>query len=938
MGEFWAKTGGGDEYLSVGAHLDDALAVGRRLWDVVLVDRQRHWIADHLRLDVDGARAWATFLVGVHDVGKITPTFQGLVPGLAERVVPSGLEAQGPDVRRERHDALGGAILRRWLIARGTGPSVASRLAAAISGHHGQLRSDAHIARRAGEVLVSAPSWRSHQDAMLEHVARETIAGRPSPEPTTAVVLALAGFVTVADWIASDAHHFPVSAQSSRPASTELAIPAVIPSAWCRPPLAPVADAGTHAEAFAELFRAPDGAPRPPRATQRAVIDAVADRATGRLLIIEDRTGSGKTEAAMWAVRRALEDGARGLYVGMPTRATADQLHARASAFLARLWPDAHVRPRLLHGMASVLVDPLSDIRPAGTDTEESGEYAGGDTDADAQAWFAAAKRGLLAPFAVGTIDQALLATMWVRHSTVRLWGLQGKVVVLDEVHAYDAYSSTLLARLVAWLAAGDATVVLLSATLPAARRDALTRAFRSGLTGRVAEERPVVGSRRRPRRASGVERATRPSAPYPRITIADRGGVDEREVTDDRPSRTLALRRLDVDPDRADEQVAARLMTAVATDGCVGVVCNTVAAAQSRYAMLRERVGRDVELLLLHARQRPCERSAIESRLLARLGPPSDPVVVRPRRMIVVATQVIEQSLDLDFDLLLSDVAPIDLLIQRAGRVHRHDRARPSSHDKATLELVDVGGDRADRPFLPASDRVYAESVLQRTRLALRDRMVLKEPDDLDTLIESVYGDLEPNVSEAEVDGLRRAEERDAQKTRKQTEAADGLHGALFPGPDEAVEPWNDVSRLLPEPDDPRRFGGPDGPGDRYGTVATTRWQERPSVSVVVLRSDELPRARYDPDRAQTRDLLARSLSLSQWPIVEPVLRDWRRPRRSRLLQPAAWSANAALRHHALVELDEDGRARVVSSSDGDVRLPLRLEPDLGVIVEDDG
>ncbi|MGE4427076.1 MAG: CRISPR-associated helicase Cas3', partial [Solirubrobacteraceae bacterium] len=545
---------------------------------------------------------------------------------------------------------------------------------------------------------------------------------------------------------------------------------------------------------------------------------------------------------------------------------------------------------------------------------------------------------GLLAPFAVGTIDQALLAVMWVRHGTVRLWGLQGKVVVFDEIHSYDPYSAALLTRLVEWLAALDCTVVLLSATLPVDRRRRLTDAFRSGLRRPATTPvRAATASRRRKRGAGPLPASEAALASYPRVTIADASGVAQRSVADDRPARIVQIRELAVPAEDADRRVARRLLDAVEDGGCVGVVCNTVASAQARFAALRTDASADVELRLLHARQRPVERDAIERRVLTRLGPPSDPRVDRPRRMIVVATQIIEQSLDIDFDLLLSDLAPIDLLVQRAGRVHRHQRAgRPGPYATACLELVDVEGDPAHREFLVASDRVYARSVLQRTRLALRGRATVTEPDDLDALIATVYDEERPRqATPAEDVALAAADAQDRDKAREQLDAADGVRGALLPAPRSGTEPWNDQERVLPEPDDPRRFGDVRQDRGRYGTVVTTRWQERPSVPIVVLRADELPSVRYRPDRIATRELLTRSVSLSQPAVVAPVLRDWQRVKAARRLRPASWAANAALRHHALVELDVDGRARPVETPDGTVRVPLRLDPDLGVIVE---
>ncbi|MGE4428687.1 MAG: CRISPR-associated endonuclease Cas3'', partial [Solirubrobacteraceae bacterium] len=317
MMQLWAKTGAGGDYLPYMRHPEDIRAVGQRLWDVSLTGRQRAWIAGELGLSVDDARAWSGFLAAVHDIGKVTSIFQQLAPDLAGRLAPDALLREAHDAPRVRHDALGGAILRRWAAAHGLDRSVASRLAAAISGHHGELRSESAL-DGAQCVLDAMPGWAPHQDAILDQLARVSIEGLPHPTPSVEVITALAGFVSVADWIASDASRFPITS-AARPAAADLAVPAVSTGAWSRPS-GPGGDADrADGDTFAELFGAPDGTPRPPRATQRAVIDALAEGAAGRLVLIEDRTGSGKTEAALWVVRRALQDGARGVYVGLTT-------------------------------------------------------------------------------------------------------------------------------------------------------------------------------------------------------------------------------------------------------------------------------------------------------------------------------------------------------------------------------------------------------------------------------------------------------------------------------------------------------------------------------------------------------------------------------------------------------------------------------------------
>jgi CRISPR-associated endonuclease/helicase Cas3 len=883
-GLFWAKTGPGESFLPLNVHLRDAGAVASRLWDRALTPRQRGWYAARLGGDEACVRAWVSFLAEAHDVGKASPPFQMQVPELAARLLDPVLAKDGGTAEKLRHDAVSGAIVVDWLGNRGMRRREAERIVATISGHHAVPRPSSEVRRASRRVLREAKAWVPVQQQIVDDLALETGVGA-LPELDAedgAVLVAVAGLVSISDWIASDATRFPVT-DGKRPGSKQLATDAVRDAAWSVP-LVP------EGQDFPGLFG------RSPRATQAALIEALDGLDLPALVIVEDRTGAGKTEAALWAAYRALTCGARGLYVGMPTRATAAQLHGRVKRFVTRLWPSSSESVRLLHGGVHLDEDvPF----PSGVGIDERDAR-----DVEAQAWFAQSRRGLLSPLAVGTIDQALLSVLNARHYPVRVWGLQGKVVVVDEVHAYDTYTGLLLARLVSWLAALDCTVVLLSATLPASRRGELVEAFRSGLDAAVP--------------SCALSKPTG-SLAYPRVTFATRGQVKSIVVTDDRPGRKIILEGCDVVDD--PERVARRALYEAGHGGCVAVVCNTVAAAQARYRALRAVAEPRVGLVLLHARLRPLEREPIERRLLESLGPLDDARPVPPASLIVVATQVIEQSLDLDFDVMLSDLTAVDLLIQRAGRVHRHTgRQRPELHQAPRLVLLDTPGDAVDRARPQAADAVYVPAILVRTRVALRGRAAISEPDDLDALIGSVYDSSPDEITSdpREQDVLRKL---DAQAAELKRQHGGWAERAAVGHPRAEEPPWETTSDPLQDPDEPMSTAR---------NSAATRWSERPSLNVVVLRPDELPRSRHRPRGNEATELLLRSVSLSQPNVVHPILS------MVDLFRPPAWRDNARLRHHFLIEVDADGRAIPVAAPSGDrVALPLRLDPHEGVIVE---
>lgn len=904
---YWAKTGTDGAFLPLERHLADAGSVAKRLWELALTPRQRAWFAQGYGVDEEAAGAWVTFLAASHDVGKASPDFQWLVGDLAERLLPRELRGSRHGGEKSPHDAIGGAVLIDWLESRGASRRVADYLAATISGHHSAPRPRGRVRSVAGK---RAGSWKGHQRELIEALAAEFGVDRlPLPAGVSpAAVLATAGLVCVADWIASDADRFPVR-DGERDASGQLAEAAVRAASWAPRTL-------VQPKSFEELFEG-----KSPRGTQRAVLDALARRSGGTapfLMLVEDRPGSGKTEAAFSVIQHGIAGGNRGFYIGMPTQATANQLHRRTAEFLSALWPGSDVSPRLLHG--GVHPDDPDMPQPTGVDSDEDTGLSQDERDAIAQMWFSQTRRGLLGPYAVGTVDQALLATLEAKFYPVRLLGLQGKVVVLDEVHAYDTYTGLLLEGLVGWLGALGCTVVLLSATLAPPQRKKLVSAYLNGLDGGPDPDpkAPATGA-------------------YPRVTIGSADGVETVEVVDDRPGREVKLAWEPI-ADRPEE-IGERALEEVADGGCIAVVCSTVQQAQELFVALRDRCREDdgdaVKLELFHARMRPLERGPIERRLLESLGPPprGSAVAALPRaeRMIVVATQVIEQSLDIDFDAMFTQLAPVDLLIQRAGRVHRHERdARPPRHSEPRLTILDTPGESPVRERSPGSDAVYVSAALARTRLALLGKGSLKEPDDLDPLIAAVY-EPRPDLGrdEEEQQSFKRLEHEADQERRKHGAWA---NEAALATPAPGAPPWERRSSPLRDQEDPAAT---------VKNSAATRFSEQPSVRLTLLRPDELPGVRLRPSRRDVTALLERTVPVSSRRVTGPLLNSpWSQSGERGPFQPPGWSRNSRLRYQFLVELDADGRPLpgVVEDKGESVVLPIRLDAELGLMIEDGG
>jgi CRISPR-associated endonuclease/helicase Cas3 len=548
--------------------------------------------------------------------------------------------------------------------------------------------------------------------------------------------MTLTGFTILCDWLGSDHTIFKptpgTTLEDYLAVSAERATHAVDKAGFFQES---ISQAPTQ---FAQLF-AGKIQPRP----LQAAIDRIPSEVIRNpcLTVIEAPTGEGKTEAALALAHRiAREIGSDELYYALPTTATSNQMFGRLQKFLIEnLGLSSQVK--LVHGQAFLFEDDLQ-IRPLSN--------GAADGKPGAAEWFAPKKRSLLAPFGVGTIDQAELAALNVRHVPLRMIGLAGKVIIVDEVHAYDIYMTTIIERLLEWLAALGTSVILLSATLPKERRARLARAF-SGV----------------------VSQGTGPDA-YPSIWIVDTNGntyASEPQAAQSNRKIFLYPNVLHYSDEEAQEK-AEWLINSVADGGCVCWMTNTVKRAQQMFDALDRLAPDDFERTLIHA-QFPLEtRQILEQEITKKYGPDTS---CRPAIGVVIGTQVLEQSLDLDFDLLVSDIAPMDLLLQRAGRLHRHKHPRPVSNSLPRFWLNSETG--SSGLSISVDQYVYSEYILRLTWDQLKDRQEINLPDDYRALIESVYGG-----AMAESDELLTAAWKKLQREESQATAAAQL--ALLPAP----------------------------------------------------------------------------------------------------------------------------------------------------------
>jgi CRISPR-associated endonuclease/helicase Cas3 len=780
----WAKTGAGNRWHALPFHLLDVAAAAEVLWD--RLPNEARAVPAQAFADQPNARRVCVFLAGAHDIGKANRYFQA-----KDRSQHSRLRELGANLPpfslddNPRHGQATGAHLSPWLIKcwNWTAP-IAENVALAVGGHHGTFFP--HTNRTA--LQVDTEPWCGIGIALLDELANLLLEADQPPEPRflNPFLGWLSGFVSVADWLGS---HEAMTVWQTR----ELPFADYLCEArnranrllddlhWQLPPV-------TTMLPVAELL--------PAGSTPNSLQQLAGQLAPNfSLAIVEAPTGEGKTEAAFALAEPARSTGT-GIYFGLPTMATANGLHDRVEAYLRKATGMADLETRLLHSQAWLFREHPQTAQDPGEEGEKQ--------EVQAQDWFAGAKRGLLAPFGVGTIDQALIAALRAKHGFVRLFALASKTVVIDEVHAYDVYMADLMDVLLGWLRALRCRVILLSATLPKARRTALLRAW--GCHGDHSE--------------SG----------YPCITWIAEDGHGQSHRFDVQARKPLTFRLMPAGGEEHWKTGAALILELVRANGGLGaLVLNTVRDAQIAYDWLHDQVLGDIYLDLFHARFTAHDRDAIEKRVLDRFGKTG----ARKQPAILVATQVVEQSLDLDFDHMASALAPIDLLIQRAGRLHRH-RRRPDGSlcehgpDARPDPVLHILGPAQDQDGVPQiRDPVYNHDVLMRTFQRLGLKAAIIKPSDVADAIEAVYGEADRAATlSAWETKLKELEERTARKTQVQRQQAERA----------TIGRVDDQDNLIVE-----AFLDLDENDERQGSqlAARTRLEDRPSVSVAVMREE---------------------------------------------------------------------------------------------------
>ncbi|WP_084644830.1 CRISPR-associated helicase/endonuclease Cas3 [Oceanobacter kriegii] len=737
-------------------HCLDVAAVGRQL----LLSGKQELLSDLselLQIPKPQLLNLLTFLLALHDLGKFSAAFQHL---------PVFKEANGGlleprksyDAQNFRHDCLGFYLVKalfksdqidefgwnrpfqsdRKLFAK------LQQLFDGVLGHHGRPVSQAansmkhyfkpenahDAAEFAGQLYeLLEVEWPIQQ--MLEDDWQDRF---------KLASWSLAGWAVISDWLGSDREYFtyPIPEMSMRDYWHQHALPKAQQALDATDLLADFEAAPF--SGFKDVF---NFEPTPLQYWAETV--PISD--SPQLFILEDITGSGKTEAALTLVHRLMAEGqARGFYFGLPTMATSNAMFHRLADHYQKMFKPGEKKPSLVLAHSAREMDER--FREAvGTSAQQDKPYAASDDTASlyCNAWLAdSRKKALLAPVGVGTVDQVLLGVLPKKHQSLRVLGLHHKVFLFDEAHSADEYQLQLLATLLKLHKHQGGHAVLLTATLSFAARERLCRVW-AGLADKweSANELP-------PKQDWLTQKHSQKDFP-----LATRLEVGESIVEQPLESRAEVSRSVVVEFVHDYQKIIEQVVDAAEAGDAVAWVRNTVGDAQQAYDDILKKLGSSAtdSVLLFHSRFTLQDRKAIEGKVLDWIGKESTPAIRAGK--IIICTQVFQESLDADADLMVSDLCPIDDLIQRAGRLHRHARERPNTQSPLLLVNAPEWSEAPAVNWLAESFRgtaaVYkSPAQLWKAMKVLREGSGYSMPGDARKLIESVYGDLAPATPEA--------------------------------------------------------------------------------------------------------------------------------------------------------------------------------------------
>lgn len=879
-------------------HLSDTAFIAAKLWDDCVISDsikkiiQKNTIIEGREVTLPEVRTLFIAVAALHDIGKATPYFQ--TAGLPDRtqaaltshfqqkdvVVPTQKEMEWLNAYKDvtavsRHESAACAILSSV----GCPPPIM----AVISAHHGTTPSTS--AKDAQDSFPLAyhlddrgkKRWQQVQNELIRYalsfVGVDDIKDLPIPGVKAQVMLA--GYTIIADWIASSEDNFPLFVLGEEADLTPDTLRLRGEKGWRSldlPPSTTIGSGWRNNDYFKQRYGFT------PNELQTAAMDIAKNLAKAGIVIIEAPMGHGKTEAALACAEIiANRTNRSGVYFGLPTQATADGLLPRLIDWARKINTTTKTL-NLAHGKAQYNDDYQElAVNRKPHQSQQSHLYT--------HPWYAGRHKVMLADVVAGTVDQFLVSALNQKHVVMRHIGLAGKVVIIDECHAYDAYMNEYLKRALAIMGEYGVPVIVLSATLPNKTRQTLIKAY----IGKDTQEKQVDPFA--PQRETDPPEHWEANQQYPVITYSDNNQVHQKCPVANPRSTKVAIKHT------ATVNIVKLLESQLIDGGCVGIIVNTVERAQQMYHLLASEY-KSQSVSLVHARYLSPDRTQQEARIMRLMGKDKSR---RPALHIVIGTQVLEQSLDIDFDLILSDPCPIDLLLQRIGRLHRHTSYRPKKLKEAVCYiLTDDNGEAADLANL-----IYGEYLLLKTMEHLPTVITL--PDDIAPLVQMVYDDeSSPTVSEK----IRTAK----REWKKALEKKRSKAGAFLLKNIAEIEN-NTISGWLGDVASPQEGEAAVRDIDESIEVVLLQRKKTGALSLMSwLESEELPPTTSTLDNRTARKIAQQTIRLPRKLCNEKRIKKTLEQLTERSKEFAEWQKSAWLEDELFLTLDETNLSTILN------------------------
>jgi len=729
---FMAKTSPetGQLWLPLWMHLKDTAGIMKKL---VL-----KWLPESVisasGMDCDQFLSVSVFLAAVHDIGKATSYFQSIItkscPEKYEEVIANGFM-----VHKEYRESgkTPHAYAGQWILQSDTNDfKIDERIAMVVGAHHGKPNSNISFMGESDLIKVYPMNffgaecderikqvWKDSWHEIVSQALETAGIGSVSelPDITLAAQVLISGLLIIADWIASNTTYFPLISLDDY--GDKSLYPRRVNDGWQK--------LSFPENWYSEVNYMDDSIFKDrfgyePNEVQECMLKIINSCEKPGIFVLEAQMGVGKTEAALAAAEvLASRKKEGGIFFGLPTQATSNGLFNRLYQW-GRQVSQETVNAICLAHSAAEFQEEYDQLMMESRSYIENGEDR--QSALEVHPWFQGNKKFLLSNFVIGTVDQFLMASLRRKHFMLRHIGLAGKVVVIDECHAYDDFMNEYLKRSLQWMAAYGVPVILLSATLPSKRRQELVECYVKAYSKYHLNKRKVE--------ITLLKADWHKSKAYPLVTWTDGECIGQEEIQCKDAKKSIQIKRVCL-----VQEMINILKERLAEGGCACIIANTVRKAQELYAECSRQME-GYNIILYHAQYIMPDRMKKEQSLLEKMGKSSKEK--DRNKLILIGTQVLEQSLDYDADIMVTQLCPVDLLLQRIGRLHRHIRPRPRRLQVPECIILQ----EQDEVYDAGTKTIYGEYLLMRTDKVLTDR--IKLPREIPELVQKVY-DEEDNL-----------------------------------------------------------------------------------------------------------------------------------------------------------------------------------------------